>query len=128
MKKLGLFIILTISPIFLNASNTFIINKYKPNIDIPNRFISSSKTDTLEWGCPISDTIEAASSADAIQKMGQVCMDDVRKAAIEKPGVFEVIRISILWPDVAVSQAEGRYRLEGTIFLETLVMKGQETK
>ena len=55
-------------------------------------------------------------------------MDDVRQAATEKPGVFDVIRVSVVWPDVQVSKTLGGYRLEGTLFLETLVMKGNGTE
>jgi hypothetical protein len=51
-------------------------------------------------------------------------MEDVRKAATEKPGVFDVIRVSVVWPDVQISSTRDGFKLEGTIFLETLVMKG----
>jgi len=126
MKKWILFLALAWIPSLAISSNTLNINDIKAPSDIPSRFTSSSNTDTYEWGCPIAEEIQAASKGEAIEKMGQACMEDVKKAAVNKPGVFEVIQVSVIWPNLAVKPVRGGYRLEGTIFLETLVMKGSE--
>src|SRR5882672_4010022 len=107
-----------------NISKTTANNQYK--FDVPHRFSSSSDTDTMEWGCPISEVIHAKTTEEAMERIGASCMEDVKQAAIEKPGVFDVINVSVIWPDVKVSQTLNGYKLEGTLFLETLVMKGSK--
>lgn len=128
MKKVLYFILLTIMPATGYSLNTLNNNAFSKPSDIPSRFLSSEKTESLQWGCPIAETIEAETSSLAMEKIGQACMDDVRKAAAEKDGVFDVINVSVVWPDVQVSKTTQGFKMEGTIFLETLVMKGQDTK
>ncbi len=127
MKKTLLMILLAMTPNLGFSLNTLNTNYLKQDINnIPIHFASSQKTDTLEWGCPIADVVQAKSSADAIDQLGRACMEDVKKAAIEKPGVFDVINVSVVWPDLKVSQTHEGYKLEGTIFLETMVMLTKE--
>lgn len=124
MKKALLTLILMTLPNLGFGLNTLNNSDFNPNLQIPSKFVSSSETESLEWGCPIAEVVDASSSTEAMEKIGRACMEDVRQAAIEKPGVFEVIHVSVVWPDVQVSPEQGGYRMEGTIFLETLVMKG----
>jgi len=77
----------------------------------------------MEWGCPVSDLVKAKNRAEALEKIGQECLVEARKAATDNPSVFEVITASVIWPDVSVSKEKGGFRLKGTIFLETLVLK-----
>jgi hypothetical protein len=90
---------------------------------IPAGFSSMSKTETLEWGCPVADVVEAENSNQALHKIKQECIEQVRKAAALKPGVFDVLETNVIWPDVRSSREQGRVHLKGTIFLETLVLR-----
>ena len=95
------------------------------HLEIPARFSSSSETSVMEWGCPVSEVVEASSGPEALQRISEECMEEARRAANAKPEVFEVIKVSVIWPDVSIIE-EGRngYRLQGTFFLETLVLQG----
>lgn len=126
MKKLLYIILIAIAPSTGYALNTLNFSTNIDNHEIPSRFLSSEKTESLQWGCPIAEEIDAQTTIQAMEKIGQACMDDVRKAATEKPGVFDVINVSVVWPDVQISKTTRGYKMEGTIFLETLVMKGFE--
>ncbi|MCB4757074.1 MAG: hypothetical protein LHV69_08640 [Elusimicrobia bacterium] len=126
MKKiLTLIAAITLSPLLAWGKTTVIHQPLGPHeLSIPARFASSSETAVMEWGCPVSELVEAASSADAIQKIGESCMAEAKRAATEKPEVFDVIRVSVILPDVDVSKEKNGFYLEGTFFLETLVLKG----
>jgi hypothetical protein len=127
MKKLIL--ILASMTLSIGAMATTVVPKSsKPtfNSSIPARFSSSSETLTYEWGCPVSEVVEAASGADALQKISRECIEEARRAATEKPGVFEVIKVSVIVPDVNVTPHAQGFKLQGTFFLETLVLKGAE--
>jgi hypothetical protein len=126
MKKTLLIALLALTPNLGFSANTLNNAEFNPDINIPSKFVSTSRTDTLEWGCPIADVVQASSSEEAIDQLGRACMEDVKKAAVEKPGVFDVINVSVVWPDLQISHTKDGYKLEGTIFLETLVMKGVE--
>jgi hypothetical protein len=126
MKKIFLILAFAVLPGSAHALNTLPINQFGNTLQIPSVFLSSSKTESLEWGCPVADVVKAKTTAEAMAQIGQACMDDVRKAAKEKPGVFDVIRVSVVWPDVQISSTRDGLKMEGTIFLETVVMKGQE--
>src|SRR5688500_6947359 len=105
MKKVLLAAIVSICGSSVFGANVTSFKAYSPaEVEIPQRFASSHETAVLEWGCPIEEIIQATSSADAIKKIGMACMEDVKRAATEKPGVFEVINVSVIWPDVAVSE------------------------
>ena len=91
---------------------------------IPAQYTSTSETTVLEWGCPVSEVVNAETGAEAIQQISRECIAEVTKAATEKDDVFEVIEASIIWPDIAVSEESGGFRLQGTFFLETLVLRG----
>ncbi len=125
MKKTLLVLSLMMVPSLGFSLNTLNNNNFKPDFNkIPTHFASAERTESLEWGCPIAEVIQASSSAEAIDRLGKACMEDVKKAAIEKPGVFDVINVSVIWPDLKVSQTNEGFKLEGTIFLETMVMIG----
>lgn len=126
MKKTLLIALLALTPNLGFSMGTMKTNAFNPDLKIPNKYASSSKTESLEWGCPIADVVQASTTEEAINQLGKACMEDVKKAAIEKPGVFDVIKVSVVWPDLQVSQTKEGIKLEGTIFLETLVMKGLE--
>lgn len=91
---------------------------------LPQQFVTGSQTSTFEWGCPVSEVVEAMSSTEAVDKIGRECIEEARRAASEKPGVFDVIRVSVIVPDVQVSKADKGFFLNGTFFLETLVLHG----
>ena len=92
-------------------------------INIPAIFTTSSYISIFEWGCPVAEVVEAHSGAEALQKIGQECMDEARNAASKKPGVFDVIQVSIIVPDIHISESKDGFYLKGTFFLETLVLK-----
>jgi hypothetical protein len=85
--------------------------------------MSSSETHVIEWGCPVSENVRAHSRSEAIQKIGKECMEEARQAAHQKADVFDVIKTSLIWPDVEVSESNKGYHLNGTFFLETLVLE-----
>jgi hypothetical protein len=126
MKKITYLLLLTmLVPVSAKASNVMTNNGFDSKyMSVPTALKSSSETESLQWGCPVADVVSAENTQDAMAKIGQACMEDVRKAATEKPGVFDVIRVSVVWPDVQISSTRDGFKLEGTIFLETLVMKG----
>jgi hypothetical protein len=125
MKKLALMLVsMVLLPVRVFAFNftpdNSISNKH---IDIPTRFSSSSETTTIEYGCPVMDVVEAKSSEEALQMIGSICMEAAKAEVVKKPGVFDVINVSVVWPDVKISEANGTYSLTGTVFLETLIMQ-----
>jgi len=94
---------------------------------IPARFSSSAETAVYEWGCPVNEMVEAETSVQAMDKIGEECMREARGAAHEKPDVDDVIKVSVILPDVDVSKGHHGFFLKGTFFLETLVLKGAGT-
>lgn len=90
---------------------------------VPAGFSAISRTETLEWGCPVADVVEAENPNQALHKIKEECIEQVRKAAALKPGVFDVLETNVIWPDVRSSHDQGRIHLKGTIFLETLVLR-----
>jgi len=123
MRKLLIITTLSLLPLSLWASKLEMDLRDVFMSPIPIEFQSSSETDVLEWGCPVSDLVKAQNQAEALEKIGQECLVEARKAAAANPSVFEVITASVVWPDVSVSKEKGGFRLQGTIFLETLVLK-----
>jgi hypothetical protein len=95
----------------------------KPIQDLANPFASSPETATMEWGCPVADVVKAGSRAEALQKMKKECMDEVRRAATDRPNVVDVIQTSVIFPDIEISELPEGYQLRGTFFLETLVLQ-----
>lgn len=125
MKKILTLIIAVILPIAAGAA--IVTPTQAPSMDlnhIPPHFSSSSETVVMEWGCPVSEVVEADSGAEALRIIGEECLSEVKRAATSKPEVFEVIEASVIWPDVSVSEEDGGFRLKGTFFLETLVLQG----
>lgn len=110
------------------SSNRYVAQQSFNPKTIPARFSSSGQTSTIQWGCPVQEVVEASTQAEAMQKISSSCAEQVRKEASEKPGVFDVIKVSLVWPDVKVTETNDGYLLKGTFFLEALVMKGQGGK
>lgn len=125
MKKVLLAIVALALPVLSNASAPLIPNTpFTPNLgQIPPRFSSSSETSTFEWGCPVSEVVNAGTSHEALNKISKECIEEARRAATEKEGVYEVIQVSVIVPDVQVTRREAGFHLQGTFFLETLVLK-----
>lgn len=111
------------SSLFATAPQPRLIREQKAALSIPNTFLGSSETTSWEWGCPVQNRIEAASQADALKLMSQACMAEAEKEVRKKPGVYEVIKTSIIWPDVDVKEDHNSFILSGTFFLETVVLK-----
>lgn len=127
MKKTILMLIAMTMPMAAKAVPTFVPTpSIAPVTTIPNRFLSSSETLTFEWGCPVSEVVSAETGKQALLQVGEQCMEEARHAAAAKPGVFEVIKVSVVVPDINVTKHEKGYMLQGTFFLETLVLKGME--
>ncbi len=127
MKKVLLMVIAAMVPCAAMAFTTVpAMPQMEPVSSIPTRFLSSSETLTFEWGCPVSEVVQAETGKAALIRVGEECMAEARKAASEKPGVFEVIKVSVIVPDINVTKHAQGYMLQGTFFLETLVLKGME--
>lgn len=126
MKKGLLVLIAATLPWGAMALPTVPSSSMGPVTSIPKTYLSSSETLTFEWGCPVSEVVQATNSSDAVLRVGKECMEEARKAASAKPGVFEVIKVSVIVPDVSVTKHAEGYMLTGTFFLETLVLKGLE--
>ena len=125
MKKLLLSVLIGLLPLSASATKLSLNPSLHINrVDIPAQFATSSETEIMEWGCPVSEVVKANSGAEALEKIGKECVEVAKQAANEKPGVFEVIEASVIWPDVVISKDEGGFRLSGTFFLETLVLRG----
>jgi hypothetical protein len=67
--------------------------------------------------------VAAESGAEAVNKIKMECIEEAKKAAKSKPGVSDVIKISVIVPDVLVSKHAQGFYLQGTFFLETVVFK-----
>ena len=86
-------------------------------------YLHPSRMISIEWGCPVADVVRAKSPSEAVEKISKECRETVAKAASEKPNVVDVIKTSVIWPDVAVSRSADGYSLTGTFFLETVVLE-----
>lgn len=127
MKKFFLIIAANLLPMTLMAMNVIPTHSTSQQMNsIPTRFSSTAETAVYEWGCPVNEMVEATTSAQALTKIGEECMQEARRAAHEKPGVYDVIKVSVILPDVDVSRSQRGFFLKGTFFLETLVLKGAE--
>lgn len=98
-------------------------NVHYDNLSIPTRFHSSGQTAMLEWGCPVSELVSATTPAEAITHVENGCRLEVSKAALQKPDVLEIIQTNAIWPDLIVSEEQGKFKLQGTFFFETLVLR-----
>ena len=100
MKKLSILTLLLILPMLAWGTKFEDHTKRTPQPGpIPVQFTTSSETSILVWGCPVSDLVAAGSQAEAIDRIGQECMVEAKRAAVQKPGVFEVIQVSVIWPE-----------------------------
>ena len=91
--------------------------------DDTSKFSSFSKTETLEWGCPVADKVTASSRDEALQKVRGECMEEAQRAAASKPEVMNVIQTKVIWPDIHVLELSDGYHLSGTFFVETTVVQ-----
>lgn len=90
---------------------------------IPSKFLGSGETTTLEWGCPIeNEQVEADNQKSALNQLVSQCLEQVSRAAELKPEVAAVLRASVIAPSLTIKEeTKGIHRVNGTIFLETLV-------
>jgi len=93
------------------------------DLPVPFPLLSAPKTATYEWGCPVAEVVSAETGADALDKIKKECMEEAKNAARQKPGVSDVIKISVIVPDVMVSKHSRGFYLKGTFFLETVVFQ-----
>ncbi|MCB4757168.1 MAG: hypothetical protein LHV69_09125 [Elusimicrobia bacterium] len=123
MKKLILIFLVTLPWSCWASLNTKIYSSGPKDMPLPFPLLSAPKTATYEWGCPVSEVVSANSGAEAIDKIKKECMEEAKKAARLKPGVSDIIKISVIVPDVLVSKHERGFYLKGTFFLETVVFQ-----
>lgn len=90
---------------------------------IPARHATNYQTSTIEWGCPVMDVVQASSDQEAIRKVQEQCIEATRSEIKNKPGILDIINISVVFPDIDSTPQNGGYLLKGTFFLETLVLK-----
>jgi hypothetical protein len=90
---------------------------------VPAFAATSSKTKTIEWGCPIDQERRQESNRKmTMQSLVSECTEQVSQAAAAKPDVSGVIRTSVIAPDVTFQElADGSRIVNGTIFLQTVV-------
>jgi hypothetical protein len=102
------------------------IPNFVPSIQsVPDRFTASSDTESVQWGCPMKkEAIRARTSAEALAQASAECRQEVEQAAWAKPNVSEVLRTSMVWPDVTVSREGDSFVIDGTLFYETILLKG----
>lgn len=94
------------------------------NHQLTSQFSTAGAASTYEWGCPVSEVVSASTGAEALNIIGQECMAEAKQAASLKPGVFDVINVSIIAPDVYVTEATKGFFLNGTFFVQTIVLEG----
>lgn len=124
MKKIGLFFSMILVPSMMMALSKPTVRAINPEkLQIPTSFTTSGQTSIVQWGCPVMEVISAKNQAEAIQILSEACMNEARKEVVKKPGVFDVIKVSVIWPDINVSAQSDGFLLKGTFFLETLVLK-----
>ena len=90
---------------------------------IPARQTTVYQTSTIDWGCPVMDVVHASSDQEALRMVQEQCMEAARAEVMNKPGILDVLKISVVWPDIDAIPHQGGYFLKGTVFLETLVLK-----
>jgi len=125
MKKTSLILAVIMIPALTSAMTVPSIPAFNPmNLSVPAHLSTSSETATVQWGCPVEETVRANTKEEAMLLISKACMAEARKQVVKKPGVFDVIQVSVVWPDVNVtSEKNNGYFLQGTFFLETLVLK-----
>ncbi len=99
------------------------IMKSAPPPELPAALSSYSRTATLQWGCPVADNVVAESPDQAVQKIRSECIEQVSREAARKPGVMTVLDTHVVYPDIKVEPMSDGFRLQGTFFLETVVLQ-----
>ena len=91
--------------------------------DIPAHFSTSGETKTLEWGCPIdNEQVEGENQKSVLTQLISQCLEQVSRAAQLKPEVGAVLQASVIGPNLSINEErKGLHRVNGTIFLETIV-------
>ena len=120
MKKwLGLVAVLLI-PVMASAA----ITETNFKIEAPQNeglFAGSFQTATIQWGCPISDTLNVKTKAEALQQLRDECLSQAAQAASQKADVIDVIQTSMIYNDVRFAESSSGLQANGTMFLETIV-------
>lgn len=128
MKKIGLLVMFLTLPALSQAMVSRQGINAKPIISgVPSWLSPATVSEDFEWGCPIaSEFINARTPSEAIEIITHECKEQVKKAALLKPGVFEVIKTDVIYPDVNIAKEEGGFRMTGTFFLSTKVLLSKE--
>jgi len=124
MKKLLLVTLILALPLISQASLT------TENRDIvllipPTSYqqFDALEENLIDWECSVSDIVDAIDGTQAIKKMGEHCLEEVRKALSDASGKQGLIDVRVSWPGVVVREMERGYFLEGTIFLKALILR-----
>jgi hypothetical protein len=120
MKKVALFSISILMPLAAMASRLDNPASYQPkDLDIPAHFSMTGETKTLEWGCPIdNEQVEFDNKKAVLNRLISECLEQVSRAAEEKPEVAAVLQASVIAPNVFIND---QGNVNGTIFLQTVV-------
>ena len=120
MKKAALFTITLLMPLAAMASRLTDTVSYQPeDIDITAHFSMTGETKTLEWGCPIdNEQVEFDNKKAVLNRLISECLEQVSRAAEEKPEVAAVLQASVIAPNVFIND---QGTVNGTIFLQTVV-------
>ena len=102
----------------------------RPQLPAPglSPFSYLSQAQTLEWGCPVADKVEAETAPEALQRISEQCVDSVTQEAARRPDVLSVIETRVTRPDVEVNRQADGFHLTGTFYLETIVEKRTSLK
>lgn len=129
MKKTLLVALTMLMPFTAMASRPVGITKntasYQPALNIPAQFSITGETTTLEWGCPVEgETIMGDNRKAVLKELISQCLQQVTMAAEAKPEVAAVIHASVISPNLDIQEtSKGVHYANGTIFLETVVLK-----
>ncbi|MCG3203356.1 MAG: hypothetical protein KCHDKBKB_00012 [Elusimicrobia bacterium] len=123
MKKLVLVTLILLSPLLAKATPYTTSPEFELSFDIPIQFSTSGETKTLDWGCPIdNEQVEGENKKSVVNQLISQCIEQVSRAAKSKPDVIAVLQASVIAPDLAIQEErKGLHRVNGTIFLQTIV-------
>ena len=81
MKKFLIAILTGFLPFTAGATlNTQFRPDFSMQISIPDSYLTSSETEVMEWGCPVSELVKAESGAEAVRKVGLECVEEAKRA------------------------------------------------
>ncbi len=120
MKKTLFFTLTILMPMAAMASRLTYPTSYEPkDADISAQFSMTGETKTLEWGCPIdNEQVEDENKKAVFTRLISECLEQVSRAAEEKPEVAAVLQASVIAPNIFIND---QGTVNGTIFLQTVV-------